>query len=152
MMKRAALVAVLFTASATAAGAAPVLRHAGEYQTIIDNGAPRVVCFPTDAVLDQNYLMRSMAKIRNAQCKVGNISSAGAVTTYTVQCDMGGSVMTTTAVFTVTGPDSFSSKAHSHGGAMKLADGRVMAVPDTTIVTVSRRLGPCKPGDRQVTN
>ena len=44
---------------------------------------------------------------------------------------------------TQTGPDAFTSKVHSHGGAMKMPSGQTFNMPETDIVNVSRRVGPC---------
>jgi hypothetical protein len=38
----------------------------------------------------------------------------------------------------------------SKGGAFKMPNGQTVPIPDGDTVTVSRRLGPCKPGDRQI--
>jgi hypothetical protein len=83
---------------------------------------------------------------------MGSMNTVGNVTSYSMQCTIGGSPMTSSGTFTVTGPDSFAGKAHSHGGMIKMPDGKAVAMPDTDIVNVSRRLGPCKPGDRQITH
>ena len=150
MLKPAAFVAALFAVSVTAASAAPV-RHAGEWETVIDKGQPRVACFPTDETLDENTLMRPLAKIPGASCKVDSIKTVGNVTSISMQCNIGGSTMTSSATITATGPDAISSRVQSHGGAIKMLNGQVMPIPDSDTVTVSRRLGPCKPGERQVT-
>jgi hypothetical protein len=60
--------------------------------------------------------------------------------------------MTSSGTITVTGPDAFTSKVHSHGGAIKMPDGKTLPMQDMDITTISRRLGPCKPGDRQITH
>jgi hypothetical protein len=118
----------------------------------MDNGKPRIVCYPTDETLDQNYVTRSMSKIPDANCTVGNISTTGNVVSYSMQCMIGGSPMTSSGTITATGPDAFTSKAHSHGGVIKMPNGQTTAMPDMDIVTVTHRLGPCKPGDRQITH
>jgi hypothetical protein len=151
MLKPAVFVASLFAVSITAVLAAPV-RHAGEWETIIDNGKPLVVCFPADETLDENTLMRPLSKIPGASCKVDSLKTVGDVTSISMQCDIGGSTMTSSATITVTGPDAVSSRVQSHGGAIKMPNGQVMPIPDSDTVTVSRRLGPCKPGDRQITH
>ena len=91
-----------------------------------------------------------MAKIPGANCKIGNIANMGNVTSYSMQCTVGGSLMTSSGTITQTGPDAFISKTHSHGGAMKLANGQTMAFPDNDMVTVQHRLGACKPGDHKI--
>ena len=152
MPRSATLIVVLCTVSATAAWAEPLVRHAGEWETTIDNGKPILFCYPTDVTLDQGYVLQSMSKIPGANCTMGSMNTVGNVTSYSMQCTIGGSPMTSSGTFTVTGPDSFAGKAHSHGGMIKMPDGKAVAMPDTDIVNVSRRLGPCKPGDRQITH
>jgi hypothetical protein len=46
-------------------------------------------------------------------------------------------------------PDAYTSTSHSHGGKIPMPNGQVMTMPDMDMTTTSRRLGPCKPGDRQ---
>jgi hypothetical protein len=144
--------AILFAASVTAAGAEPLVRHAGEWETTVDNGKPIILCFPTDVPLDQNYVLQSMSRLPGAECTVTNMTTVGAVTSYSMRCTIGGSLMTSSGTITATGPDSFTGKAHSHGGAIKMSNGKDMALKDMDVVSVSRRLGPCKPGDRQTTH
>jgi hypothetical protein len=151
MLKPFVLLVAACAVTATAASAEPMVRHAGEWETIIDNGRPSILCFPTDAVMDPKYIMQSMAKLPNAHCTMNNWSTTGNVTTYSLQCTIGGSVMTTSGTMTVTGPDSLTGKSHTHGGSMKMPNGQTMTFPDMEMTTVSRRLGPCKPGDRQAT-
>jgi hypothetical protein len=143
------LVVLLCSASATTAWAEPLVRHAGEWETTIDNGKPNVICFPTDATMDQNYVMQSMSKIPGAGCTISNWSTAGNVTSYSMQCTIGGSVMTSAGTVTVTSPDAYTGKVHTHGGKIPMPNGQVVAMPDVDMVTTSHRVGPCKPGDRQ---
>ena len=56
------------------------------------------------------------------------------------------------ATITATGPDAITSRVQSKGGAFKMPNGQTVPIPDSDTVTVSRRLGPCKPGDRQITH
>jgi hypothetical protein len=93
-----------------------------------------------------------MAKIPNANCTMSDPKTTGNVTAYSLQCTIGGSQMTSSGTMTVLGPDSYSSKVHSHGGAIKMPNGQVVAMPDTDMTVASRRIGPCKPGDRQATH
>jgi len=145
----ALIVAIVAVAAASSAAGAGLTRQAGEWQTSIDNGPPRLICYATDATIDQAYVARSMAKLPGANCQVSNFTTVGSVTSYSMLCTVGGSQMTTTGSITVTGPDSVTGKAHSHGGMIKTPSGQSVPVPDTDIMTVSRRLGPCKPGDKQ---
>src|ERR1700722_5840315 len=149
MHKSAIFIAALVAVSASVALAAPV-RHAGEWETTIDKGKPLIACFPTDETLDENTLMRPLSKIPGASCKLEGVKTVGEVTSISLQCVIGGSTMTSNATITVTGPDAFMSRVQSKGGAIKLPNGQTMPVPDSDTVTVSRRLGPCKPGDRQI--
>jgi uncharacterized protein DUF3617 len=152
MLKFATLILAAATILTATARAEPLVRHAGEWETTIDNRKPSVVCFPTDTTLDQAYVMQKMAKIPNAKCAVSDIKTVGSVASYSLQCTIGGGLMTSSGTITQTGPDAYSSKEHSHGGVIAMPDGKSFAMPDTDMVTVSHRLGPCKPGDRQVTH
>ena len=143
------LAATLCTLPVIAAGAEPLVRHAGEWETTIGNGKPIVVCFPTDQTFDQDTVLKQMARIPGANCTMSNLTTTGNVTSYSLQCTIGGSQMTSTGTVTVTGPDAYTSKAHSHGGRIAMPNGQTMDMPDTDMVSVSHRTGPCKPGDRQ---
>ncbi|HSZ95581.1 MAG TPA: hypothetical protein VK767_04665, partial [Bradyrhizobium sp.] len=103
MQKSAIFVAALFAVSASTALAAPV-RHAGEWETTIDKGQPLVACFPVDEMLDENTLMRPLAKIPGVNCKVDSVKTVGDVTSISMQCVIGGSTMTSNATITATGP------------------------------------------------
>ena len=152
MQKSAIFIAALFAVSASAVVWAAPVRHAGEWETTIDKGQPLVACFPVDETLDENTLMRPLAKIPGVNCKVDSVKTVGDVTSISMQCVIGGSTMTSNATITATGPDAFTSRVQSKGGAIKMPNGQTMPIPDSDTVTVSRRLGPCKPGDRQITH
>jgi hypothetical protein len=150
MLKPAiSIVVLLAVAESHIAWAAPV-RHAGEWETIIDKGQPLVACFSVDETLDENTMMRPLAKIPGASCKIDSAKTVGDVTSISLQCVIGGSTMSTNATITVTGPDAFTSRVQSKGGAIKMPNGQTIPIPDSDTVTVAHRLGPCKPGDRQV--
>jgi hypothetical protein len=149
MLRLAALTAA-FVAVSVAAWAGPV-RHAGEWETVIDNGKPLIACFPTDQTFDETTVTRQMSKVPGASCKVDSLNTAGDVTSYSMQCVINGATMVSSGTITVTGPDAFTNKAHTSGGTMKLPNGQAITMPPSDMVTVSRRLGPCKPGDRQIT-
>lgn len=151
MQKSAIFIAAFFAVSASVALAAPV-RHAGEWETTIDKGQPLIACFPVDETLDENTLMRPLAKIPGVSCKVDGIKTVGEVTSISMQCLIGGSTMTSSATLTATGPDAFTTRVQTHGGAIKMPNGQTTPIPDGDTVTVSRRLGPCKPGERQITH
>jgi len=152
MLRSATLIVALCAVSATAAWAEPLVRHAGEWETTIDNGKPILFCYPTDVTLDQGYVLQSMSKIPGANCTMGSMNTVGNVTSYAMQCTIGGSQMTSSGTVTVTGPDSFATKSHSHGGMMKMPNGQTVAIPDMDMANVSHRVGPCQPGDRQITH
>jgi hypothetical protein len=72
MRTPAALIVMLSVASASAAGAETLVRHAGEWETTIDNGQPRIVCFTNDVTMDQNSIAQSMSKLPGASCTVSD--------------------------------------------------------------------------------
>ena len=145
MLKRTAFIVVLCAASVSAAWAEPFVRRAGEWETTIDNSQPRILCFPTDVTLDKNYVMQPMSKLHAADCTITNMETVGAVTSYSIRCTVGGSPMTSSGTITATGPDSFTGKIHSHGGVIKMRNGKEVALSDMDIVTVSRRLALASP-------
>jgi hypothetical protein len=151
MLKAATFAAIVFAASTAAVWAAPA-RHAGEWQTVLDDGQPHVVCFPSDETLDENTLMKGMSKIPGANCKMDSLKTVGDVTSYSMQCTIGGSILTSSGTITETGPDAFTTKVHTHGGAIPMPTGKTVTIPDSDTVSVARRLGPCKPGERQITH
>jgi len=93
-----------------------------------------------------------MSKIPNVDRKTTSFSSKGDVTSYSIECKLGGSLMTSSGTVPVTGPDSFTTKGRTHGGMLPMPNGKTMAMPDTDNTTVSQRLGDWKPGDREVTH
>lgn len=148
VLKMTALIPLLVVAGA--AQAAPV-RHAGEWETTIDGGRTIVVCLPHDETFDASTLTRAMSRTPEAKCATSNFSVEGSVMKVTIACDYRGLHMVTDGVTTATGPDSYVSRSHIHTeGAMKMPNGQSMAMPDQTMTTTSRRIGPCKPGDRVV--
>ena len=149
MQKSAIFATALFAFTASFASAATV-RHAGQWETTIDKGPPMIACFPVDETLDENTLMRPLAKIPGASCKVDSVKTVGEVTSISMQCVIGGSTMISNATITSAGPDAITSRVQTKGGAIKMPNGQTMPIPDSDTVTVSRRLGPCKPGDRQM--
>src|ERR1700761_2572211 len=151
MLKSATLAAVLLAASVTVVRAAPV-RHAGEWETTIDKGQPLVACFPTDETFDENFMTKPMSKLPNTTCKVENLKTEGNVTSLSMHCDINGSPMNSSATITVTGPDAFATKVHTEAGVIKMPNGQTVPIPAGDTVTVARRLGPCKPGERQITH
>jgi hypothetical protein len=152
MVKSAALAAALCAASAATVCAEPLVRHAGEWETTLDNGQSRLFCYPTDETIDQNSIMQALSKLPGADCTMTSMNTVGNVTSYAMQCTIGGSQMTSSGTVTVTGPDSFATKSHSHGGMMKMPNGQTVAIPDMDMANVSHRVGPCQRGDRQITH
>lgn len=150
MLKLAAFAAVV-VASITAVSAGPV-RHAGEWETTIDKGKPMVACFPVDETFDENSLTRTMSKLPGASCKVDSLKTAGDVTSYSMHCDINGSTLTSSGTITVTGPDAFVTKVQMKGGVIKMPNGQAIPIPESETVSTARKLGPCKPGERQITH
>jgi Protein of unknown function (DUF3617) len=131
-------VAVLAVAIATPAFAAAVM-HGGEWMT--QNGGGRInhVCMTGDRVLDA-ATMSKMFTMEGLTCSPPKVGAAGNVTTYEAVCQVGGGRETIKDTMTATGPDSYVTHTQSHfEGPMK--------IPDSDDTQVSRRLGPCKPGD-----
>jgi hypothetical protein len=151
MLKPIALVAGVFAISITTASAAPV-RHAGEWEITVGDRPPQIVCFPVDETFDENLLTRSMSKGPGASCKVDGIKTVGDVSSYSMECNIDGSTLTSNGTITLTGPDAFTSKVQTKGGVIQIPNGKTVPIPDSDIVTVSRRLGACKPGERQITH
>src|ERR1700744_1264305 len=139
---------LLAATSALPAGANPI-RHAGEWQTVIDGGTPRVACVAQDQTLAQVAIARVRTRRPGASCKTPRFVAEGDTVNYALECTFRGSLITTSGTLTETGPDSFTSTDHSHGGALPLPAGRSMPMPDSDTVAVLTRLGPCKPGDSQ---
>jgi hypothetical protein len=149
MRIRAASIAVILIALASAAQAGPV-RRAGEWRTVIDGGQPLLACFSKDETLDQGYVTRMMGKMPGAKCQVTNLTTFGPVTNFAMQCTFNGSVLASSGTITQTGLDAFSSKSHMRGTVIRMGDGRQFTIPDTDMTSVSQRLGPCRPGDRMI--
>ena len=74
---------MLFIASATAADAETLVRHAGEWETTIDNGQPRIVCFTNDVTMDQNSIVQSMSKLPGASCTVSGCTTSNVAAIWT---------------------------------------------------------------------
>lgn len=148
-MRRAFVVSVLVAAAGTAAWAAPV-RKAGQWQTTINGGQPVFVCLTEDMPMDEQSIMQSMSKIPGAECKMTKFTTSGDTTDYTMECTMNGSKMTSNGTITVSDPDTFTTKSHSHGGAVPGPNGQTMPMPDMDMTIAFHRTGPCKPGDRQI--
>jgi len=129
--------------AATGANANPI-RHAGEWQTVVDGGPPVTACVREDQALDEAALAKVMARRPSTECRTTRFDLAGDTVTYALECTYRGSLMTSTGTLTVTGPDSFTSVGHSHGGAIPIPGGKALAMPDADTVMVSRRVGPCR--------
>jgi hypothetical protein len=150
MPRRIVLVAPFLLIAAAAIAYANPVRRAGEWETVFDGGRPFVACFPDDQTFDENTIVREMAKLPGASCRTTSFGTTGDVTSYAIECMIGGSLMTSSGTITATGPDRFTGKAHSHGGMIAMPNGKTVVMPDTDTVTASRRLGPCKPGEREI--
>jgi hypothetical protein len=152
MPRRIALLVPFLLAVAAATADANPVRKAGEWQTVIDGGQPLVACFPDDQTFDEKTIERTMAKLPGANCKTTSFSTTGDVTSYSLECTIGSSLMTSSGTLTATGADAFTTKEHSHGGMIPMPGGKTFAMPDADTVIVSHRLGACKPGDREIRN
>ena len=131
-----------------AAAAAPA-RRAGEWRTVIDNRAPQIACLPVDKTLDRKSVTIDLARMSPMTCRLNGITTVGLVTSIVVQCTQPGiGVMTMKGTTVAIGPDAFASTMHSHTAYYEPDSGKRIAAPDTTMTSVARRLGPCKPGDR----
>ncbi len=148
MPNRAVFAVVLF-ALAPAALAEPV-RHAGEWQTIIDGGEPRLSCAKTDKAFDKDSVLKTMASMPEIKCQFNNWSEDGDDVTYSLQCTIQGQTLDTSGVMTKTGTDAYIVKSHTGAFTMPIPGGKPMTMPASDMVITSRRLGDCKPGDRQV--
>jgi hypothetical protein len=149
-MPRHAALAVL-AVSVTLAAAAPV-RHAGEWEVTVGNAPPRLVCFSKDETFDQTSLTRAIGAAPGRSCTITKLETVGDVTSFATQCTFNGTTIASAGTVTQTGPDAFTAKVHLDGGPMNLPDGRTYTMPARDIVNVSRRVGPCKPGDHQMPN
>lgn len=148
-MRHALVASVLVAASVATAWAAPV-RKAGEWQTTINGGQPILTCVPNDMAVDEQSIMQSMSKIPGAQCTMTKFATSGNTTDYAMECTVGGSKMTSTGTITMIDADTFTTKSHSHGGAIPAANGQTTAMPDMDLTIAMHRTGPCKPGDQQL--
>jgi len=149
LMRHAFVCSVLVVASATTAWAGPV-RKAGEWQTSINGGQPMLTCVPNDMPMDEQSMMQSMSKIPGADCKMIRFITSGDATDYAMECMINGSKMTSAGTITVSDPDTFTNKSHTHGLMMPGANGQLMTVPDMDMTIAFHRTGPCKPGDQQI--
>jgi hypothetical protein len=143
MPARIALALLLAVGLAPTASANPV-RHAGEWQTAIDGRPPVTACLREDQALDEASIAKVMARRPNADCRTTRFDVAGDTVTYALECTVRGSLMTSSGTITATGPDSFTSLDHTHGGAIPIPGGKAMAMPDSDTMMVFRRVGPCK--------
>ena len=135
----AALAVFVASASAALADPPPQLR-AGEWETRNDNGPAHRICERNDHAFDAVAVNR-MLSAGGTKCAPAEVHTSGPVTTYSSTCVIAGGRLTTHGVMTSHGPDAYTSRSQSHyeGGTMKL--------PDMDMTQVSRRLGPCQPGD-----
>ena len=144
MLKFCVFIGCLCVAYISSASAEPFVIHAGEWETTIDVGQPKIICRPSDASFDEEYLLRSMSQVDGVtNCKITDMSTVGNLTSYSLQCTVGGDQMISSGSITVTGPDAYTGITETHGGAMKMPTGQVLAMPDTKSTSVSRRRGPC---------
>jgi hypothetical protein len=133
------LVAALAGAAQTAQAATA---RAGEWETVLDGGKPNLVCLHQDRTFDAATIEK-MSQAPGLKCDFSNLHSSGAAASISAVCAVGGGRMSIETVITSTGPDSYVTRTRSHfeGGSMK--------IPDMDMTQTGRRLGDCKPGDRQ---
>lgn len=150
LMRNTLVVSVLLAASAATAWAADPVRKAGEWQTTVNGGQPMLVCLQEDMPFDQKSIMQSMAKLPGADCKMSNFTTSGDTTTYAMECTIGGNKMMSNGTITVSDPDTFTTKSHSHGGTIPGPNGQSVNMPDMDMTIAFHRTGPCKPGDHMI--
>ncbi len=132
-----------FIASLTLAYADPAqVMHAGEWESRVGDGPPRLICLKTDRPFDQETLAK-MTQKAGATCTLGDVKEAGPVITYLTSCNIAGAKMILHGTITVNAPDTYVSRTQSHfeGGPVKL--------PDMDLTVASHRVGSCQPGDIQ---
>jgi hypothetical protein len=132
-----------FIASLTLAYADAVqVMHAGEWESRIGEGQPRLICLKSDRPFDRETLTK-MTEKAGASCTLGDVKEAGSVITYVTSCDLAGGKMILHGTITVNAPDTYVSRTQSHfeGGPVK--------VPDMDLTVSSHRIGSCQPGDIQ---
>ncbi len=132
-----------FIVSQTLAYAEPAqVMHAGEWESRIGDGQPRLICLKTDRPFDPETLMKMTEKV-GAKCTLSDVKQAGSVITYVTSCNIMGGKMTSHGTITVNAPDAYVSRSQSHfeGGPVKM--------PDMDLTVASHRIGPCQPGDTQ---
>ena len=142
------IAACLLAATAVPAHADPgPVFHAGQWETIVTNPAApdqkpiqRLVCHKADATLDSKAISAMMAGAKS-HCSEVSVTTSGAVTTYSLVCQVGEMKIVSSGTMTEIGPDSFTGTSSAH------AEGGKMSIPDMKMSTVARRLGPCQPGD-----
>jgi hypothetical protein len=149
LMRHAFIVPVFLVAAAATAWAAPV-RKAGEWQTSINGGQPILTCVPNDMPMDEKSIMQSMSSVPGADCKMNKFTASGDTIDYAMECTIGGSKLTSTGTITMTDPDTFTTKSHTHGGTIPAANGQSTPLPDMDMTIAFHRTGPCKPGDQQL--
>jgi len=136
-------ISMAFLASLTLAYAEPVqVMHAGEWESRIGNGQPRLICLKTDRPFDLETLTK-MTEKAGARCILSDVKEADSVISYITSCDIAGGKMILHGTITVNAPDTYVSRSQSHyeGGPIKM--------PDMDLTVASHRVGPCQPGDSQ---
>jgi len=103
---------------------------------------PNRFCRTADIGLD-TILKTAAAQRAQAHCVVTEFATSGPVSTYTQVCVNGQLRTVMHGTVTIEGPDLISSTIHTN------ADAGAGKSRETNMTTVSRRLGPCEPGDSQ---
>jgi len=138
----ALLCAATAAASATVtASAAEMMRRAGEWEITIDAGPmgpmSQTICFKTDKSAVELSTMRGRL---TKDCATPGVGIGGASVTVDTTCTgPGNGKVTVHAVIKPNGPDAYRMESHlSFEG-----------LPEMTLLTDAKRVGPCQPGDKQ---
>jgi hypothetical protein len=137
---RTAILAICIAIPGLACAQSLPRQRAGEWETQINGGMTRRACLHADLVMDQATVLRRKAMMHGAQCTMTGMHTAGPATSYDIACVINGkNHMTSHEVMTALAPDAYETRSHVH---MDMGQ-----IHDMDVVSVSRWLGPCKPGD-----
>ena len=125
--------------AASPAFALPTIQ-AGAWANKVNDGPVRRVCQVMDRTFDPATITKIMA-IAGAPCTVGQIRTLGSITAFSNTCQIAGGTLTTFTTINSIGPDAYSTRSQSHYA------GGPQAMPDQDDTVVSKRIGPCSPGD-----
>ena len=143
-----ATAALLATAACTpAAASTSIIVHAGSWETqtrianMPERSVPsRLVCWPADRALDVAAIV-AMKSHPNTTCGQPAFSQAGTTATYALNCTVGDLHIHMSGTITMRGPDAFTNHMISH------AEMAGRQPRDMDMTSVTRRVGPCQPGE-----